>query len=48
MTKVREYFKAKYDKKNSPAFFQGILRTLDIPHEDPLTEDVTEKEVLEK
>lgn len=45
MTKVREYFKAKYDKKNSPAFFQGILRTLQVPHEDPIQE---QKEVAEK
>ena len=48
MTKVREYFKAKYDKKNSPAFFQGILRTLDIPHEDPKIDDDEQKEVVEK
>jgi hypothetical protein len=34
MTKVRDYFKDKYDK-NGPAYLQGVLRTLGkMPHED--------------
>jgi hypothetical protein len=47
MTKVRDYFKSKYDKKG-PAYLQGVLRTIgELPHEDE--ELVPEnKEVLEK
>ena len=47
MNKVRDYFKEKYDKK-SPAYLQGVLRTLRIlPPEDE--ESVPgEKKVLEK
>lgn len=34
MTKVRDYFKEKYDK-SGPAYLQGVLRTLDrLPPED--------------
>lgn len=28
MTKIRDYFKQKYDK-NGPAYLQGVLRTID-------------------
>ncbi len=46
MTKVRDYFKAKYDKKG-PAYLQGILRTLGkLPPEDE--ELVPDKEIIEK
>ena len=32
---VRAYFNEKYDKKNSPAYLQGVLRTLNkLPAED--------------
>lgn len=47
MTKIRDYFNAKYDKKG-PAYLQGILRTLGkLPAEDeelvPGKEGVIEK-----
>ena len=47
MTKVRDYFAAKYDKKG-PAYLQGVLRTLRIlPPEDeelvPFKDQVLEK-----
>lgn len=46
MTKVREYFNKKYDKENSPAFLQGVLRTINkLPPEE---EDDKEEEVVEK
>jgi hypothetical protein len=37
MTKVREYFKEKYDK-NGPAYLKGVLRTIQkLPPEDEET-----------
>jgi hypothetical protein len=47
MNKVRDYFKAKYDK-TGPAYLQGVLRTINkLPAEDE--ESVPEnKKVLEK
>ena len=34
MTNIRDFFKKKYDR-NSPAYLQGVLRTLGVlPHED--------------
>lgn len=49
MTKVRDYFKDKYDK-NGPAYLQGVLRTINkLPLEDE--EDIPggiTKEVVEK
>ena len=47
MTKVRDYFKSKYDK-NGPAYLQGVLRTIDaLPIEDQEAESLR-KEVIEK
>jgi hypothetical protein len=49
MTKVREYFKQKFDKKNNPTFMQGVLRTLKEPHDDPSDKHpISEEEVVEK
>lgn len=47
MNKVRDYFKAKYDKRG-PSYLQGVLRTIgELPSEDE--ELVPErKSVLEK
>ena len=57
MTKVREYFKNKYDK-NGPAYLQGVLRTIEkLPPEDeeyiPVVKEgevyePSEQEVIEK
>ena len=47
MSKIRDYFREKYNKKG-PAYVQGVLRTIDkLPPED---EELVpeEKEVLEK
>jgi hypothetical protein len=39
LTKVRDYFKEKYDK-NGPAFLPGVLRTIDkMPPEDEVEHD---------
>lgn len=47
MTKVRDYFKEKYDK-NGPAYLQGVLRTIGkLPPEDE-DEEAPKKEVVEK
>lgn len=56
MSKVRDFFMSKYDKKNSPAYLQGVLRTIDklppeheesVPdHDEAVWEQ--EKEVVEK
>lgn len=49
MTKVQEYFNNKYDRKNSPAYLQGVLRTIDkLPPEHDEAEWEQEKEVVEK
>lgn len=46
MTKVRDYFSSKYDKRG-PVYLQGILRTLGkLPPEDE--ELVPGKEIVEK
>lgn len=51
MTKVRDYFKDKYDK-SGPAYMQGILRTIQkLPPEDEETvpdHDAPREEVIEK
>jgi hypothetical protein len=46
---VRDYFNKKYDKKNSPQYLQGVLRTLNIlPPEDEESVPSEGKGVVEK
>ena len=49
MTKIRDYFKKKYDKKG-PAYLQGVLRTLDMlpPEDEEIVPEHKEGEVFEK
>jgi len=45
-SKVRDYFNKKYDKENSPAFLEGVLRTIgEVPREE---DEIAEPEVVEK
>lgn len=47
MTKVRDYFKEKYDK-NGPAFLEGVLRTINKMPGEEKEELEVEEEVVEK
>lgn len=49
MTKVREYFKEKYNKEG-PAYLQGVLRTINKlpPEDEESVPDTPEEEVIEK
>lgn len=49
MTRIRDYFKEKYDK-HGPAYLQGVLRTIGKlpPEDEEIVPDTPKDEVVEK